>query len=349
MLDWRSGEKGVWFIKMAKGMWNRLGMLLMVCALVFAGMPEGMVTAAEKLWTAVGDGSFVLNGTDVKVRISGDTIYVSGNGAIPDYDERTLVHRPWHKAECKYLILDNTITSVGRYAFASLSNLQKVTLSSTTFIADKSSFAGIAYAPVFRILGYSETVTQVGSISYSSLDSIKAFAQNRSDSANFLMDQFYMVPLFQNSTNPTIANVYCAYDDTTPWEAKDEDYNGNRYTAFCELLSGSAEGCFTLRAEKIYADKAVYEVFASAIGEDTFAFTFTMELRKNDLVSVTRTLTPMIYCITLPDEWVEAGRTFRIISTGQGTVEILEDLDADDKTVTFMTSVPQAVFGVVYR
>lgn len=80
------------------------------------------------------------------------------------------------------------------------------------------------------------------------------------------------------------------------------------------------------------------------LSSTTFAFTFTMKLQKNDLVSVTRTLTPMIYRITLPDEWVLAGRTFRIISTGQGTVEILEDLDAD-VFIDFCSNQLQTFFG----
>lgn len=322
---------------------------MIMITVMSAVMPIQNAKASGETWSRIGDGSYMLDGTNITVRISGDTIHISGNGAVPDYDERTLSQRPWHKAACKNLVIDSTITSIGTYAFASLTELKKITLSSTTFIADKTSFAGIAYAPIFRILGYTETVSYIGTIPYSSLDSIKAFAQKNSHDASFLLDHSYMVPLFQNSTNPTIANVYCAYDTGEPWKDAATDHNGNQYTKFCKLLSTSPGGSLELNAEKLYADKSVYEVFASVIGDYIFAYTFTMTLQKNDRVFVTQTLEPMFYQLTLPDELVAAGRTFRIISTGQGSIEILEDLDTSDSTVTFMTKIPQAAFAVVYQ
>lgn len=323
--------------------------LLAAAAILIGITPVPTVKAADETWLNLGDGNYLLNGTDIKAEISGDTIHVSGNGAIPDYDERTLSKRPWHHSTCKKLVIDNTITSVGTYAFASLPQLEHITFSSTTFLADKSSFAGIAYAPIFRILGYSETVTYIGTIPYSSLDSIKTFAQKNYNDASFLLDHSYMVPLFQNSTNPTISNVYCAYDENAPWEDAATDYNGNQYTQFAELLDSSSDGYLTLRAEKLYADKSVYELFSTVIGDNTFAYTFSMEMQRNDIVSVTRTLEPMFYRITLPDEFIAAGRTFKIISTGQGNVEVLDDLDFNDTTVTFSIKIPQAVFAVVYQ
>lgn len=325
--------------------------LLAAIAILIGIMPVPTVKAADETWLNLGDGNYLLNGTDIKAEISGDTIHVSGNGAIPDYDERTLSKRPWHRSTCKKLVIDNTITSVGTYAFASLPQLEYITFSSATFLADKSSFAGIAYAPVFRILGYSETVTYIGTIPYSSLDSIKAFAQKNNNNAYFLLDHSYMVPLFQNSVNPTISNVYCAYDTIIFWEnnAADYDHNGNRYTEFCELLSKTSDGYLTLYAEKLYADKSVYELISTVIGDNTFAYTFSMKMERNDIVPVTRTLEPMFYRITLPDEFLAAGRTFKIISIGQGSVEVLDDLDVNDTTVTFLTKIPQAVFAVVYQ
>ena len=336
---------------MSKNVLKKWTALILAATIIIIAMPVSTVNAAGETWLNLGDGNYMLSGTDIKVQILGDTIHVSGNGAIPDYDERTLSQRPWHKSICKKLIIDNTITSIGAYAFASLTQLEHVTLSSTTFIADKSSFAGIAYAPVFRILGYAEAVTYIGTIPYSSLDSIKAFAQKNDHNAYFLLNHSYMVPLFQNSTNPTISNVYCAYDAITLWEnnATEYDYNGNQYTEFCELLSSSFGGYLELCAEKLYADKAVYEMLSTVIGDNTFAYTFSMSMQRNDLVPVTRTLEPMIYRITLPDEYIAAGRTFKIISTGQGSVEILDDLDFNDTTVTFSTKIPQAVFAVVYQ
>lgn len=334
---------------MMKGLQKKWTAFIVMITLMIAAVPVSRVTAAGGAWIRIGDGSYMLDGTDITVQILGDTIHVSGNGALPDYDERTLSQRPWHKAACKNLLIDNTITSIGTYAFASLTELKKITLNSTTFIADKTSFAGIAYAPVFHILGYTEAVTYIGTIPYTSLDSIKAFAQKNSHDASFLLDHSYMVPLFQNSTNPTISNVYCAYDANKPWEDVVANHNGNQQTEFCRLLSASSGGCLELSAQKLYADKSVYEAFASVIGDNIFAYTFSMTMQRNGRTSVTQTLEPMYYQLTLPDELTGAGRIFQILSIGQGSIEILDDLDTSDKTVTFMTKIPQAVFAVVYQ
>lgn len=333
---------------MTKKMLGKILSVVLTLILVFSIMPTTTVNAKGETWISLGDGWYALDGTDIKVEITSNTIHITGTGAIPDYDERSLSERPWHNATCKTLIIDNTITSIGTYAFSYLNLLEDITLSSTTFIAATNSFTGSANEPVFHIKGYAETVNYIGTIPYTSLDSIKFFAENNSNYASFVLDEWYMVSLFQNSTNPTIANVYCRYDTTKPWENVTDNLNGNKSTEFCTLASANPNGNLALTAKQCYIDSTYYEAFSSVIENYSLATTFTMELEREGLVTVRKTLYPLYYKLTIPEEYRQAGRSFRILSMAQGTVEVLEDLDTDDTTVTFMTQYPTSTFALVY-
>lgn len=291
--------------------------------------------------------TYSLDGTDVTATIDGHNLHISGTGAIPDYTERSWSVRPWHKYAITNLVIDETITSIGEYAFANLSYLEDITMSSKTFIENNNAFTGIAYEPVFHIKGYAETVKYIGTIPYTSLDSIKAFAQSTYMRASFLFDEAYMVTLFQNSGNPTITNVFCNYDTTTPWEDLDEYENGNVYTDICRIISPTSDGDLSVTCYKQCVNQDYYELFATAIGTDTLAATYVMEVERNDVL-VGKTLSELYYELTIPEEYKLAGRTFRLISVDQGTVTVHEDFDLSDSTITFMTDTPSTIYALVY-
>lgn len=325
--------------------------LLLAFTLMLGMLPTTTSHAATTNWTKISDGYYMLDGTDITVEMSGTTMTVSGNGAIPDYEIRTLSQRPWHKSECTTLIIDSGITYIGTYAFASLTQLKNITMSSTTFIAAKNSFTGISYEPIYRIKGYQAATTYYGTIPYTSLDSLRAFAfsHNDSDRACFLFDHTYMVEDFQNSTNPTIANVYCVYDSTEPWEDVGENGNGNVDTEVCKLASTVNDGYFEVETTIVPADTTYYELFSNLIGNYTFATNFTMEILLNGNTTMSKTIEPLCYTLTIPDEYVQAGRVFKVINAATGSTEILDDLDLDDHTVTFATKTPTSTFALVYE
>lgn len=333
---------------MLKHLTKRLTAAVLALALLLTFIPADITYAKGESWTKVDDNTYTLAGTDITATFDGYNLYITGTGAIPDYDERTWAARPWHKSVITRLVIDETITSIGEYAFANLSYLEDITLSSKTFIEDNNTFTGIAYEPVFHIKGYAETIRYYGTIPYTSLDSIKKFAQTTYTRASFLFDREYMVTLFQNSTNPTIANVYYNYDLATPWENLDEKANGNKYTDICRIISPTSDGDLSVTCNKQYVDPDYYELFATVIGTDTLAATYVMEVERNDIL-VRKTLNELFYELAIPEEYKLAGRTFRLISIDQGKVTVHEDLDLSDSTFTFTTDTPSTIYALIYH
>lgn len=333
---------------MQKKFTKRLTAAVLALALLLTLIPADITYAKGESWTKVDDNTYTLAGTDITAAFDGCCLYITGTGAIPDYDERSWTARPWNKSAITHLIIAETITSIGEFAFANLSCLEDVTMSSKTFLEDNNCFTGIAYEPVFHIKGYAETPRYYGTILYTSLDSIKRFAQTTYMRASFLFDKEYMVPLFQDSTNPTIANVYYNYDLTTPWEDLDEKANGNQYTDICRIISPTSDGDYSVTCSKQYVDPDYYELFSAVIGEDTLAATYVMEVERGDVL-VRKTLNELFYELTIPEDCKLAGRTFRLISIDQGKVTIHEDLDFSDSTFTFTTDTPSTIYALVYH
>lgn len=335
---------------MQKTLLSRWSALFLTLALIFSMLPTTTAHAQTSTWIPCGNGSYLLENTDIIVSISKDTIHVSGNGAIPDYDDSTLANRPWHGSTCKYLVIDDTITAIGDYAFAGLSWLEHITFSSTTFIHSNSAFYDIAHEPVFRIKGYTEAVTYYGTIPYTSLDSIQAFAQSIGHYASFLLDQQYMVSLFQNSTNPTIPNVYWAYDTAKPWEHVADNLNGNVTTECCTFSSLTPGSDFEIETKFGSVSTDYYEVFSNFLEDYTFATAFTMQVSwEVSSKVVNNTFYDYMYELTIPEEFVQAGRSFRIIAIGAGSVDIFDDVDSNDNTMTFVTNTPTKVCALIYK
>lgn len=333
---------------MLKKITQRLMAACLILALLLTIIPADISYAKGDAWTKLDDSTYTLSGTDITARFDGYYLYIDGTGKIPDYDERTWYARPWNKSDITHLVIAESITAVGEYAFANLSYLEDVTMSSKTFIEDNNCFTGIAYEPVFHIKGYAETTRYHGSVPYTSLDSIKRFAQTTYMRASFLFEKQYMADLFQNSTNPTIANVYYNYDLTTPWENLDEKANGNRYTDICRIISPTSDGDLSITCNKQYVNEDYYDIFSAAIGDDTLAATFVIEAKRGDIL-VRQTLNELFYELTIPEEYRLAGRTFRLISIDKGRVTVHEDLDISDATFTFKTNMPCTVYALTYQ
>jgi len=66
-------------------------------------------------------------------QISNDTLYISGEGAMPDYDEDSN-HSPWYvyKDIIFTLVLSNGITYIGDYAFIDFVKLVSIISNTTT-------------------------------------------------------------------------------------------------------------------------------------------------------------------------------------------------------------------------
>lgn len=324
----------------------------LMIALVFSAAPaitaKGAQSTSGQNWVNQGNGYFYLEGTDIKVQMANDIIRISGTGAIPDFDYWKLYERPWHTANCKYLMIDETITSIGAYAFYKKESIQHVTIYKNTFIEERNAFEGISYKPIFRITGKKEQTRMIGTIPYTSYDSIKAFAQSNSMGAAYILDDKNSALEFQESVNPTICNVYWAGDKDAPWADVDVHGNGNVATPILKLADVNPDPSLKVSAQVRYQGMACYEAYAAFIGDYTFATTFNVVVEKNNK-SLKKTDQVLQYTLTIPAKYRQAGRSFRLLAIGSGVVPVYDDLDTSDSTITFATDEPTTAYALVYK
>ena len=55
------------------------------------------------------------------------------------------------------------------------------------------------------------------------------------------------------------------------------------------------------------------------------------------------------YVLKIPDEYKMAGRTFKLLAIGSGTVYTYDDLDSTDSTITFATQRPNTAYALIYK
>lgn len=322
--------------------------LLLAFIFIISIFPGTKAEAAGERWISSADGWHYLEGTNIKVQIANDIIRVCGSGAIPDFDYWKLYERPWHTSTCHYLMIDDTITSIGQYAFYGIESIKYVFINSRTFIENTNSFAGISYKPIFRITYDGEETRMIGTIPYTSYDSIKAFAQSNSMGASYIMDSNDRVTEFQESVNPTICNVYCATDQNAPWNNVENNGNGNVYTTIVRLSPVNPDYSLGVYASIKYPGIACYEAYAAFIDNYTLAETFNIVVTKEGK-ELEYTDKVMQYTLTIPTEHLQAGRSFRILAIAPGIVNIYDDLDTVDQTVTFATDYPTTSYALVYK
>ena len=94
--------------------------------------------------------------------------------------------------------------------------------------------------------------------------------------------------------------------------------------------------------------KAALEVFSIVLDDATYAAAFNMSV-SNSKGMVTKTSTPLTYVMTIPAAFQYPGRQFSLIQLGNGVVNILEDEDQNDTTLTFTTDYPSTAYALVYR
>ncbi|MBB6631864.1 hypothetical protein [Clostridium algidicarnis] len=105
-----------------------------IATLFFVLLSPMRVKAAESIsWTALGNGVYQLDGTDIKAEVAPGTVHITGNGAIPDFDYWKLNKRLWATCECQSVTIDDTITSIGAYVFYDLPKLKYILNSTCIF------------------------------------------------------------------------------------------------------------------------------------------------------------------------------------------------------------------------
>lgn len=347
-----------------------------VTAAILSGYQPVIAHAQEELvWRHPGNGWHYLEGTDISVGIDHTTAYIFGTGELPDFDYWKLYERPWANINVESVYIADTITSIGKYAFYDLPKLRHIDMYTSTFIKDETCFDKISYKPIYRLHNKEVSTEMIGTIPYTSLDSIKAIAQTNYNGASWVLDTPERVREFQNSTNPTIPNVYYATEkvkrlpdevtdiapkDDVPWANIETYSNGNVVTPICRLSPETPDASLIVSAQKKYQGRACLEAYAAFIEDYTFAATFNVAVNKNarvvtrsyDIIvenKVVQTENELKYILTIPQEFRLPGRSFRLLGIGDGVVNIYDDLDLDDSTITFATNTPSTAYALVYK
>ena len=329
--------------------WNRIVAVLVAIVLAVTMIPTVTVQAKGEVWIHPGNGWHYLDGTDIKVHIENGVMRVSGTGALPDYDYWSVDERPWAKANIQHLFVDDTVTALGSYAFYNISTLKYIYMSTKTFIRDTTTFEKIAYKPIFRLIGSEETTEMIGTIPYTSYDSIKKQAQVNYNGACYILDTQKQAKAFQESTIPTIPNVFWAKDTKAPWNSLEDNANGNEYLyTVCKLAAVNPDLTVAVTGMRRYQGMACYQAFAAFIGDYTFATAYQINVSKGKDI-ITATDTELQYTLTIPAEFRAPGRTFRLLAIGYGVVHIYDDLDSVNETITFATSTPTTAYALVYK
>ena len=321
---------------------------LLIFVILFTAVPVVKTNAAEGPWISLGNNCHSLKGTDIMATIKNGIITITGHGELPDADYWKLYERPWHNSNCTNIVIGDGITSIGSYSFYGLDKIKIVAISSKTFIKDDTCFKGIGYMPYFRISGEEVTKSYFGTIPYSSLDSIIAFAQNYTNGASFILDNKQIAGDFQNSTHPTIRNVFVATDKKAPWNDLEEYANGNVATNIFRLSELNPVPSYVVSAQRRYQGTECYKAFTAFIGDYTYATAFNIVVQC-DRKNVIHTDKTLLYTLTIPEEFRNNVRSFRLLAIGKGIVNIYDDLDANPSTITFATNEPTTAYALVYK
>lgn len=334
------------------------------CAAAFVFLPNNAAVVNAEAWTHPGGGWHYLPGTDIKVEIKGNAVYIHGTGALPDFDFYKLHERPWNGTKVETVSIDQSITYIGKYAFYNMQDLKYISMYKSTFIKDITCFDKIAYKPIYRIFEAPVSTEMIGTIPFTSLDSILAVAQTNYNGASYILDTVEKAREFQNSTNPTVSNVYHVDQRVSeanaeveyPWLQIENYHNGNVATPICKLSPLTPNNSYNVSAQRRYPGRACYDVYAAFIGDYTYAAPFNVIVMKKvngdgkaEDKKVEDTKTPYTYILTIPEEFRQPLRQFRLIGIGTGEVYFYDDEDTDDSTITFTTQKPSTAYALVYK
>jgi hypothetical protein len=248
-------------------------------------------------WTSPGDGWTYLLGGDIKLKIEGNVLTITGEGELPDYNIDTITLRPWDGLSIDTVVIDEGITYIGSYSFYGMEKLKYINLGSKAFVNDSTCFEGISDNPTITVNGTDYTQKHFGPITLTSLDSIKRLQEDK-------------VEISIKTAN--LPDTYAV-------------------TAHMGLQSNDC-----------------YEAYAAFIGDYNFATTFDMALTNGkELLGTTEN--KLQYTLDIPTEFVEEGRTFKILAIGSGYVFTYDDLDTNDATITFATDMPTTWYALIYK
>ena len=328
----------------------------LVIIVLLCSFPMKVQADSNGYWESLGGGRYQLNGTQVVAEITPGILHITGTGTIPDYKVQDLNRRPWHTSKIEALRIDPGITSVGAYAFSNMKDLKYITICTTTFVRNWTTFCVIKERPVFRVQNTGVTTEMIGNVPYTSYDSLKSLGQvNSEGGATFVFDDHAKASDFQASTNPTIRNVFAAtdsIDNTVPWTNLDKYGNGHVYYSECSLATTTPNIDYVVTGGRWSQGREFYVSLAAFIGDYTLANTYKIVLssRSSDQI-IQKTNKPYQYVIKLPERLQKQGRVYKLLGVNEtpGQMTLFDDLDSMKQTVTFSTAYPTTSYALIYK
>lgn len=283
--------------------------------------------------------------TELTAKLQGDTLYIQGHGAIPDYDKDHLGNRAWHNLPICSLVISDSVTSIGAEAFSNIKTLYRVTMSASTFIEDPSAFGGIAKDAIFDITGTNITSRNIGNVPYTSLDSIAAFMQRFNGIYRYRLANYYMIGWVQDTISPKIANL-SPQDALTTYS--NPNYPIPNYPSSLDFVSSKPDATMQAHIQCRRQGINALETFSLVLGDAVYAASYNMSVSSSRGM-ITKTTEPLTYVMTIPAAFQYPGRHFSLIQLGKGVINILEDEDQNDATLTFTTDSLSTSYALIYE
>lgn len=325
-----------------------VGVLSLITILLFVAPMTAQAASDNALWTKSGNNQWVLQGaegTNLQARIRDDILYVSGTGEIPTYSRDALGNRPWHGKKIYEIHIEKGITSIGAEAFSNLADVHKVEMFASTFVEDATAFAGFDKEAVITFSGVSLSGRTIGSIPYTSLDSITAVMQKYSDSYTFRLANYYVIGMAQYGVYPRMSNI-------VPLDATGQDHDSNYPWINCDstisYVSGDRSYGSNMTIQYRKQGMAALNAFAAFAGDNQFAAAYNISVNYGTKQATGRISTPVQYAITIPAAYRYPGRKFSLLQIQPGTVCTLQDEDMSDDTITFTTDYPTTSYALIY-
>ncbi|MDD2973085.1 MAG: hypothetical protein PHE02_13260 [Lachnospiraceae bacterium] len=329
----------------------------LIIMMAVCSIPLQVKAAGNGYWDSLGGGRHQLNGTQVVADMTKPGIlHITGTGEIPDYKVQDLNRRPWHTSSIEALIIDPGITFIGEFSFSHMKDLKYITICTTTFVRNWNVFCNIKEKPIFRVQNTGVTTEMIGTVPYTSYDSLKAMGQlNSEGGATFVFDDHAKASDFQASSNPTIRNVFAATDsvnNTVPWTKLETYGNGHVYDSECSISDKTPNINYIVTGGKWNQGRDFYVSLAAFIGDNTLAGTyrFTLSMRVGETI-IKKTNQPYQYVLKIPESLQKPGRQFRLLGVNEtpGQMTAFNDLDNMAQTVTFSTDYPTTSYALVYK
>lgn len=329
---------------------------LLICLIcIFTMLMSMTVSANPQAWTTFENGVMVINNTMVTVRLAGDTLYIEGTGEIPDYTLETLALRPWNGLDFKKVYIAVGITEIGSYAFYGKSNVNYVTMPSTTFVQDGTAFSGLSSDVIFRVTGTGSAYKQFNTILYNSLDSISANAPvsyYSGEKCSIIMDNDSMAQQMRVTAYPYLKYVYSATDKEASWNSRKDMTAGAPFQSLATIDEGSRTSLFDTMTAQIKPQGMQYmETISYFLSDYTYLRAYNMTLTTGSKHEFTKyTAKYEKYVLKLSEVDQVPYREYCLIQImPTGHVLYLEDLDTKKETVTFSTFYPSTTYALVYK